>query len=258
MDKYIKNGLGVAGVIFAVVAAWACAAYVNAYSKSIEPSSFRSFSATAEGEAVGIPDVAEFSVGILTEGGKNISLLQNENSKKTEAVVSYLKNNGVEDKDIKTVGYNVSPRYQYGDCNKISGVCPPPEIIGYSIRSSISVKMRDFGKAGELLSGVVDKGANSVSDLSFKIDDEESLIREARNEAITKAKAKAKEIAESTGFRIGRLLSIYEGSSPTPLYGDSYKFKGMGGDEYVSASAPSIEPGSQDITFSVTLTYEIK
>jgi hypothetical protein len=257
MDKYIKNGLGMAGIILAVVAAWGTAAYVDAYSKSIEPSSFRSFSVTAEGEAVGIPDVAEFSVGVLTEGGKDIGALQSENSVKTEAIVSFIKENGVEDKDIKTTGYNVSPRYQYNDCYKVNGTCPPPEIVGYSIRSSVSVKVRDFDKAGDILSGVVDKGANSVSDLRFKIDDEDALIAEARDEAISKAKDKAEDVARSAGFKVGRLLSIYEGSS-TPYYyaaESSYKVDGMGGGV---APAVSVEPGSQELSSSVTLTYEIR
>jgi uncharacterized protein len=258
MDKRIKNGLGIIGIIFTAVAVWSLVSYVDAYSKSIEPSSFRSFSVTAEGKSLGVPDIAEFSVGVLTEGGKNLVILQEENSKKTENIVSYLKENGLEDKDIRTSGYNVSPRYQYSDCYRVNGVCPPPEIVGYSIRSSISVKVRDFGKAGEILSGVVDKGANSVSGLSFKIDDEEALIKEARDEAIMKAKVKAEELAKSANFRVGRLLSIYEGSS-MPFYRESFKIDGMGGDmSVVSSPVPSIEPGSQDIISSVTMTYEIR
>jgi len=256
MNKTVKNVLGIAGAIVGIILAISAVSYANTYSKSIEPSSFRSFSVSAEGDAVGIPDVAEFTVGVVTEGGTDIGALQEENTEKIDAIVSYVKENGVEDKDIKTGSYNISPRYEscYGD-----GICPPRRVVGYTVSSSVTVKARDFDKAGEMLSGVVDKGANTVSSLTFKIDEPDVYLKEARDEAIAKAKIKAKELADSAGFKIGRLLSINEGYS-TPYY------SGMGGDYYkvmedavLSSARPvAIEPGSQDLTSTVTMVYEIK
>ncbi len=253
MSKTIKNIIGIAGVIVGAVIAVSVASYANTYSKSIEPSSFRSFSVSAEGEAVGIPDVAEFTVGVVTEGGTDISALQEENTRKTDAIVEFIKESGVEDKDVKTSWYDISPRYT--SCYE--GVCPPRQIVGYTISSSITVKARDFAKAGEMLSGVVSKGANNVSGLTFKIDDPDAPRKVARDEAIAKAKAKAEELAESAGFKVGRLLSLSEGYS-TPYYPrEIYSFKAM--EEAAGSAVPvALEPGSQDITSSVTLVYEIR
>jgi len=132
----------------------------------------------------------------------------------------------------------------------------PPEIVGYSITQSVLVKIRDFDKLGVVLGGVVDNGANSVSQFNFTIDDPTSVQDEARAEAIEKAQKKAKAIAKAGGFRLGKLLSIEEGGYyPQPTYAYESKAYGVGGG---SDAAPSIEPGSEEVIVNVTLRYEIK
>ena len=79
--------------------------------------------------------------------------------------------------------------------------------------------------------------------------------------AIEKAKARAQELAKASGLRLGRVVGVTQSGSnfpsPTP-YGEAY---GMGGGGYGSAAksiSPNIEPGSQDVVESMTLTFEIK
>ena len=191
MDKKIKNHLGIGALISMVILAISSLLFANIYSKSIEPSSYRSFFVSGEGKVVAIPDVAQFSFSVITEGGKDIDALQQENTEKANRAVALLKNSGVEDKDIKTAGYNLQPRYQYFSCpigkNSSAKPCPPAEIIGYSISQTVSVKIRDFGKVGEILSGAVQSGVNSVSELSFTIDDKTEIENQARQEAIADA-----------------------------------------------------------------------
>lgn len=253
MDNDLKNLLGLVIIIVLIAFAFASVSYVISYSKSIEPSSFRSFLVSAEGEALGIPDVAQFTFGVITQGGKDITSLQEENTEKTNKIINFLKDSGIEEKDIKTQRYDLEPRYQTYDCFKgENGPCPPPEIVGYTVTQRILVKVRDFGKIGNILSGIVDNGANSVSQLSFIIDDPTSLQNEARAEAIQKAKEKAELIARAGDFTLGRLLSIEEGYRP--IYG--YEYGKIDLEE--ASSAPIIEPGSQEIVVSVVLRYEIK
>lgn len=251
-EKKIKNYLNIAIVIGIAVLIYTSVSYVNSYSKSVLPSSFKSFSASGEGSVVAIPDVAITAIGVITQGSKNIKTIQEQNSEKMNAVIEFLKANGIEPKDIKTQYYNLEPRYQY--CDRNNGLlCPPPTIVGYSISQNISVKIRDFGKIGDILSGVVDKGANSVSQISFEIDEPEKYNAQARAEAIQKAKEKAKSVATAAGFKLGELLSIDEGYQSPGIYG-----YGMGGESLAIKSAPTIEPGSQKISVSVTLRYEMK
>lgn len=256
MNEKIRTYLGGAAVIGVLAVSYAAVSYVRTYSQSIEPSSFRSFTVSADAKVVAVPDVAAFTASVITEGGLDLGALQEANVEKANRVIAYIKANGVDEKDVKTEGYAVEPRYQYYGCE--TGACPPPRIVGYTVRQTVSVKVRDFTKAGEILGGVVTNGANSVSSLSFTIDDPTEVQAVARAEAIAKAKAKAKLIAREAGFSVGRLLSIDEGgyAPPTPYY---YREEyGMGGAEDVAKAAASIEPGSQDVRVTVSLRYEIR
>lgn len=270
MNENIKNVLGGVVAVVVLMFGYAAVSYVGSYSKSIQPSSFRSFSVSGDGKATGIPDVAEFSFNVVTEGGKDLSSLQSKNTDAMNKAIAFVKSNGVGDKDIKTQYYNVDPRYQTYNCNSqpiIYGTsgsagtsiqpCPPSSIVGYTVTQSVDVKVRDFGKIGDIMGGVVANGANQVGSLSFTIDDPSKVQEQARAEAIAKAKAKAEGIAKAGGFSIGRLLGVQEGGYNPYIY----EAKGYGGG-MMSAGAPvatpSIQPGSQDISVNVTLQYEIQ
>lgn len=259
MDEKIKNYLGVAltlGIVFSVLAGfW----YLNFISRQALPG--RSFQVSGEGKELAIPDIAELSFGVLTEGGKNLAELQNQNSEKINKTIAFLKEKGIEVKDIKTQYYNISPRYQYFSCpvpltgEMMAMSCPPSEIIGYSINQNVSVKIRDLNKVGDIVAGVVEKGVNTISGPSFTIDDPEELQNKARKEAIAKAKENAETVARSGGFKLGKLISIQEGISlPVPMLYERAYVLGKG----VALEAPSIEPGSQEIQVTVTLVYEMK
>ena len=179
-------------------------------------------------------------------------------------MIDFVKGEGVDAKDIKTLSYEIKPRYRTYACT--AGLysaevqvtaCPPADIVGYAITQGLEVKIRDFEKIGSLLSGVVENGANSVSGLSFRIDDLTDIQNQARAEAIQKAKSKAVDVAKASGFRLGRLLSFDENSSDYPVYYGKDLAMGLGGAESVSA-APRIEAGSQEISVRVTLRYQIK
>jgi uncharacterized protein len=260
MDNKLKNYLGLGVVLAIFVFAFSYLCYVKAYSQSSQPSSYRTFSVSGEGKITIIPDIAQFTFGVITEGNKDIAALQKDNTDKTNKAIDFLKAQGVEAKDIKTLNYSLSPRYESYSCNyKIetgSQPCPPSEIIGYTVNQTVSVKIRDFAKIGDAMSGVVENGANSVSSLSFSVDDQTAFENQARDKAIAQAREKASLVAKAGGFNLGKLLSIDEGYAP---YYSSYG-KG-GGDIALEASSsitPRIEAGSQEVTVNITLRYEIK
>lgn len=265
MDTKIKNYLGTAVIVVLAVFAYASLSYVNSYSKSIEPSSFRSFTVSGEGKVVAVPDVAQFTFGVLTEGGTDVAKIQRDNVERANKVIEFLKSKGVDAKDIKTESFSIDPRYENYNCvypryetGEAPIACPPPKIVGYTVSQSVSVKIRNFDTTGDILGGAAEHGANSVSQLSFTIDEPAKVESEARAKAIAQAKEKAEAIADAGGFRVGRLLSLQEGGNFPMYYG---KALGMGGDMgmgSVPAPAPSIQPGSQDVVSNVSLVYEIR
>lgn len=255
MNDKIKNIAGVALIgtltVFAVAAGWSAYAYGKIKSRS---SSYE-FSVQGEATRVAIPDIARFTAGVTTEDKKGLGDLQQENTKKMNALLTYLKEQGVQDKDIKTTQYDVSPKYSYLPCHydysmsPAEYVCPSSEITGYTISQRVEVTVRDFANIGDIVGGVVEQGANSVSSLTFTVEKPEALQNEARAEAIAKAKEKAQAIAKAGGFKLGKMTYITE---EVPGSGINYGY------ERSAMSAPVIQPGTQEIAVRVSVTYEIR
>ncbi|MBI3632173.1 MAG: SIMPL domain-containing protein [Candidatus Vogelbacteria bacterium] len=258
MSERIKKYLGLAGIVILLAGAYSIVSFANSFSASIQPSSFRSFAVNAEGKATSIPDVAKFSYSVVTEGDTNIKALTDKNTTKSNGIIAFLKKSGIDEEDIKTTNYSLEPRTKYYSCGyRADGVkpCPPSEIVGYTVRQSGEVKVRDFTKIGEILAGVTTNGANDVSDLQFTTDDPTKIEDLARANAIEKAIAKAELIAKTGNFKVGRLLSIEESNyNPTPYY-ESFVPKMMSAGV---VATPTIEAGSQETKINITLRYEIK
>ena len=243
-------------IIALIIFSLSVLAYVYQYGRSVNQSYYRTFSVTGEGIVTSVPDIAQFSSTVVTEGGLNVAEVQSQNSEKMNAVIEFLKNQDIDAKDIKTQQYSVVPKYDYTPC--IEGrSCPPPKITGYSVQQSVLTKVREMDKVGGLLSGVVEHGANTVSDISFVIDDSTKVKNNARELAIEDAQKQAQSIAKASGFRVGKLISLYEDSgaidTPSP-----YASEMAAGDMKQVSATPSIEPGSNEQKVKMTITYEIR
>ncbi|MGB7957862.1 MAG: SIMPL domain-containing protein [Minisyncoccia bacterium] len=279
MNQTTKNILGGAIVLAVLAIGYAALSFVNSYGESIQPSSFRSFSVSGQGKAIAIPDVAEFTFTVITQGGKDITSLQSQNTTATNKAIAFVKSEGVADKDIQTQYYDVSPDYQTYNCNVIPQIyngassgssgsvistppvvqpCPPASIVGYTITQSVDVKIRDFTKIGDIVGGVVTNGANQVGQLSFTLDDPSTVQNQAEADAIVKAKVEAQAIAQAGGFRIGRLLNVQTGGVPYPIYAENASMGAMAVPSAKSIPTPTIQPGSEEVDMTVTLQYEIQ
>lgn len=214
------------------------------------------FSVSAEGKVKSVPDTAIVSLGVLAQG-KDAKEAQTQATQKINQITEFAKSLGVAKEDITTSQASLNPRYDWSNgLNKI---------VGFDSTQTVTVKLRGVDKnsdtVGRLLSGAVDKGANNVQGSQFVIDDPENLRQEARKLAIAKAKSKAQELAKEAGIKLGKVVSISEngGGYPVPMYARDMAY-GIGGGtaETKAVPAPDIEVGSQEITQSVTLTFEVK
>lgn len=215
----------------------------------------RTINVSAEGKANIVPDVAYTSLSVVSKGADPAEVMEKNNevmNKVNEAVKGF----GIEAKDIKTSNYNLNPDYQWNE------VARQNKIIGYTMTQTLTLKIRDLSKVSQVLAAIGPLGVNQVGDVSFGVDDPDKYLAEAREEAIAKAKEKAKLITEKAGARLGNVVNVSEyqngGGYPMPYY----EKMGMGGDAMVRSSiapiAPSIEPGSQEISLTVNLTYELR
>lgn len=220
---------------------------------------------SGEGEVFAVPDTATFSVSVI-ERAKDVETAQTAATKKGNAIIAYLKEQGIEEKDIQTTDYNVSPQYEYqsASCPRAEGseevvYCPPGKSVltGFEVSQTLTVKVRDTEKAGGLLSGVGSLGASSVSGLSFTVADEDLLQAQARDKAITDAKQKAESLAKSLGVSAVRVVGFSENGNYPYYYAKAEMSMAMdarGG----AAPSPALPVGQNKIISNVTITYEIR
>ncbi len=214
-------------------------------------------SVSGKGEVFGVPNIAEFTFSV-NEKGDTVTVAQKKATEKMNAVLAYLKGAKISDKDIKTQSYNINPMYEYQQsvCTKFS--CPPARSIltGYEVSQSVSVKVRDVARAGEVLSGIGSLEVQNLSGLNLTVDNQDALAREARQIAISDAEVQAKNLAKDLGVRLVRIVSFNESgyNPPMPMY--------FSKDSYATGSvanpAPEIPVGQNKITSNVTITYEIR
>jgi len=227
---------------------------------------------TGEGKVFAIPDIAMISFSIVTEA-KTSKEAQETNSEKSKKGVDFLKNQGIDEKDIKTTSYNVYPQYSYPrplplgtetqsyPAQGSSGIVYPeyypsnPKITGYQVNQSFEVKIHDLEKVSVVLDGLVSAGANQVNHLGFKIDDEEKLKEKARQLAIADAKEKAKNLKKQLNIRLGKIINYSEGGG----YPIHYRLEAQAFDKAgVGGNGPEIPVGENEIVVNATITYQIK
>lgn len=212
-----------------------------------------------EGEVMAVPDIGEFSFSVLAEG-KDAAEAQSKSAESLNAAISFLKDSGVDEKDIKTENYYLNPKYRYESTVCSPTYCPPsnPVIDGYEVSQTVTVKVRDLDKSGALISGVGDKGATNISGLTFTIDDETALKADAREKAIADAKDKADKLANDLGVRLVRMTGYWEDQGG---YYPMYDGKSYAGADMMAESAPmspSMPVGENTIKSTVSITYEVK
>jgi len=259
-ENRAKRVLFWAGALALIAVAYSVFVLAGAFSNSLAASSSRSFTVVGEGKVTAKNDIAQFTYSVTIQGGKDIAKIKAESDSKTANILAYLKSQGVEAKDIKTVNYSLEPRYQYFACPAIQSAsvpCRPSEIAGYTITQTDSVKIRNLTKVGTIVSGVLDKGANDVSQLTFTVDDQVALRDQARALAIAQAKVQAKNLAKAGAFQVGKILSINENQGP-----DYYLNREMAPKTVMmdagAGSVASVSAGSNDIVSTLVVRFEIK
>lgn len=211
---------------------------------------------SGEGEIYAKPDLAIVNFSVVSEA-KTVGSAMEDNTKKMNAVIGAVKTLGVEDKDLKTTSFNISPHYEwYYTQTCLYPPCPQNRVlVGYEVSQTLQVKIRDMAKIGDIIQGATAAGSNQAGDLQLTIDNQDELKKQAREQAIEKAKNKAAELTSQLGVKLVRITNFSEsGVSPFfPSYMEGTAL-GKGGAE---AAAPQIETGQNKIVVTVSITYQI-
>jgi uncharacterized protein len=204
-----------------------------------------SITVAGTGESHSKPDFAQVQVGVVTEALTAAEALKKNNEAMSQLIVM-IRKRGIEDRDLQTVQFNVSPRYKY-DKNQQE----PPKIAGYQVTNEVHVKVRNLLALGAFLDETVSLGANQIRGISFGVAKPAKLLDEARKKAVADAQHRAAIYAEAAGLKIGKPIRIEEqtGSRPGP-----YPVARMSAD---AASEVPVAPGEQTFSVTVTVSYAI-
>jgi uncharacterized protein len=196
---------------------------------------------TGIGHVDAVPDEAEFSLGVTTEGQTAREALT-ANSARMRRLIAALKAAGVAAQDIKTQNVSVGQNYDDG-----------PEADGYAATNSVSVRIRELDRAGAVLEAAANAGANQVYGPALTREDREGLEQKALENAVANARKRAGTLANAAGVGVGRVTAIAEA-----VEGGGVVYEGARMAMDTAQAKVPIEKGTEEITASVTVTFEIE
>ena len=191
------------------------------------------------GSAKAVPDVAEWSFGVRTEG-ETAAAAMNENAAVAKRLIDALKNAGIKGDDLRTESVSLYP--QQDEMGR--------DIIGYTASNTVHATM-PISKAGSVIDRAVAAGANEVYGPNLRVSDSDAQYAQAVDEAFDDARARAEAVAAKAGVTLGRPVAIVEGGGggvPMPYYERALA---------EGAADVAVEPGTQDIQAILTVTFAI-
>lgn len=190
---------------------------------------------TGNGTANATPDRASFNFGVTTQASTASAALS-RSSAQARAIVSALEKAGIDAKNIQTTNVSLWPQTRAN----------VTQIVGYRASNSVNVTA-PLARAGAVVDAAVGAGTNNVDGPNLDTSDKSSLYDDALKQALADAKGKAEAIATASGLTITGVEKVTEGAQASPLpYFAAAK---------ASAAEVTIEPGTQQIQASVTVTY---
>ncbi len=195
------------------------------------------------------PNLADIVVAVITEKPSSAESV-NENTIAVQGVISAVSNLGINDIRIETLGFNLSPLYNYGEN-------VPPSIYAYRTVSSLKVTTEKLEKIGDIIAVAVESGANEVSSINYDLS--EKLKKETKSRALSMAvkdaDLKAEAIAEAMAADIVEIFSVNEkGTSFTnPVY--YMEKERLDAAQAADLAAPEILPQEIEVRSEVEVVY---
>jgi hypothetical protein len=182
------------------------------------------------------PDRAVLSFGVESQAESARAALA-ANAAEMRRVLAALRAAGAT--EVQTQSVSVSPRY---------GDQMAPQ--GYAAQNSVSATIRQLAQAGAVIDAAVAAGANQVYGPSLVRGDQADLYRRALRAAVDDARASAQALAAAANVSLGRITAVVEsGGAAQPFLGAA--------DKAMAAESTPVEPGTQQVTATVTVTFSI-
>jgi len=245
--------------VVAIVVLFCLAPALGNWSGSFMPA--RTITVSAQGETTATPDLAELTFSVVTQG-KDPAALSNNNNTSMSGVLAFVSSEGVASSDIKTTSYDLEPNYGsiMVPTTPVNGVMIPARqqtIVGYTLTQTVAVKIHDLTKVASIMGGLAPLGVNQVGGVTFTFNDPDAVTALARTDAMQKAQAKALAMAQAAGSSLGSVTNINE-STYFPMMKSYSEGASVSSLAMPAAVSAPISAGTQDITDTVNVTYELK
>jgi hypothetical protein len=203
----------------------------------------RTIEVTGESSIESEPDEYQF-MPMYQKKGADRAAIQQELIATVNSVVARLKELGVAESDISLASSTYDNYWNDGS----------NEITSNSL--TITVDSKELSQKVQDYLITTSPEGQITPYATFSIDRRKAVQEEARSEAIADARAKAERTASELGMKLGKVVTIedYSGDIVLPYAGRSELAVSS---DATSSSLP-ILPGTQDISTTVTVTYEIK
>lgn len=168
-----------------------------------------------------------------------------------EAIVAALRKAGLDEKDMRTTGVTLQPRYAYREGSA-------PRVTGYRADIAVQATVRDMDKLADVISAGTSAGALEIQGPSFELSEDNPLRFEALRTAVSDAKARGEAMAEAGGRKLGAVVRMSDSSvrtQPLPDYADA---KMAVGEMAAAVPAGAILPGQLEMTAEVVIEYSLR
>lgn len=199
----------------------------------------RTVTTLGQGKVTTVPDAATISAGVQTEATTASAALA-ENGRRMQRVIAALKAAGGE--KLQTQQVSIYPRTD-----------EEQHVTGYVAANSVSATTA-VAKVGALIDAAVKAGANAVQGPMLERSNRDALYRDALQKALADARLKAEAIAKGGRFAVGQVVAVVEQGASAPVEAFAPDLAGAVGKDAVPTP---IEPGTQDVEASVTVSFEI-
>ncbi len=215
------------------------------------PAVVRQISVTGTGLAKADPDIATIVFGVdissedPAEAVSDAAALVNS----AEAAVFEA---GVAEDDISTQSYSLWIENVY---DPITYQYTGERVFHVSHYETLEV--RDLETVGDLLATLVESGINTISSVTFHVEDQTALYDQARQAALADAVRRAEAIAEGLGATLGEPVYVSEYGGGYTEFDQTTLVAGSTGLNRME-NAPVFSPGSFSASASMTVTFEIE
>jgi hypothetical protein len=215
-------------------------------------------SVSGEAEVLVVPDEVILSLGVesFDKVLKTAKVANDEAIKRTIAVA---RGYGIPAEYIQTDYLGIEPRHRDSQVAF--------ELLGYDVRKSVVIKLRDISKFESLLADVLDAGVTHVHMIDFRTTELRKYRDQARTMALRAAKDKAALLAREAGHAVGAVESIGEAnygyfSSYGSWWGNRYGMQTQNVSQSIGGSTLSSDatmaPGQISIRVNVSMTFTLE